>query len=172
MEHPPSYDSGMGWRRAGTIVVVVLGFALAGCPTGGDSEAKPAKPAAVTGPWPDGIEGFYRLDDPAQYGAAKMSEVPPGQVRHLAIEKGRWMMRDMMSGIGDAWTPTATGGKLEITEGPAGPIDSGAALTATRTKGGLCLEAPDASVPPMSFTYVESEAPKDFGMDEFLGPKK
>jgi hypothetical protein len=160
--------------RLGILAALALmALALAGCPAAEETSVRtePARDSqAHRGP--AGILGYYVLDDPAAYMAKSMADVPPGQVRHLGIERGRWMLRDMLVGFGGSWIQTPTGAKLTITEGPSGPLKGNESLEAVRTETGLILRAPQPNGEDMVFTYVGESLPKDFGMDDFLGPKK
>ncbi|KAA0235712.1 MAG: hypothetical protein EDM74_12045 [Armatimonadetes bacterium] len=156
--------------------IALSGLVLVGCPNAGSGTKKTPDESAGTQSTdlqrPTGVTGYYRLDDPAQYGAKSMKEVPVGQIRFLGIEKGRWMLRDMMVGFGGTWVETASGAKLTVTEGPSGPVNEKETLEVVRTQSGLTLRMPKGSTPDLVFTFVEEIAPPEFGYDEFLGPKK
>lgn len=121
---------------------------------------------------PEGVVGYYRLEDPDQYGAKSMKDVPIGQIRYLGIEKGRWMLRDMMVGFGGTWVATKSGALLTTTDGPSGPVKDEEPLEVVRTDNGLSLLMSKDKAPDLAFTYVAETAPSDFGYDEFFAKKK
>ena len=155
---------------AGASVFLLL--LLAGCPQS-QPEAAPTEQTKIKQPTrPEGLIGFYVNDDPSLYGEKDMKDVPPGQVRHLFIDKDRWMLRDMMTAFGGTWSKSGTGATLKITEAPNGKADGKDSFVAKRTEKGIELTNPKDSSAVIRFTYLTKDAPADFGMDEFLGPAK
>jgi len=129
-------------------VVPLLAFAMLGCPQRDNQNRS------------HGVVGYYVSNDMKGW--------------HLGIEDGRWMMRDMLSGFGGTWikgkdNENAT---FTINEGPSGKRKGNEKLTATRTASGITLSLAGTNSPPMKFKFVAPSAPKEFGYDEFLGPKK
>jgi hypothetical protein len=120
---------------------------------------------------PAGVVGYYKLDDPAHYGAKSMNEVPIGQIQYLGIEKERWMLRDMMSAFGGPTTITPDGAMLTVKEGPSGPRKGNDFYKVKRSEKGLVLSMPGESV-ALNFTYVGQSPPVNFDYDKFLGPAK
>ena len=165
-------DSRVIWTPA----VALTLFALLGCPSAqapkpvSNKQSEPAPPDKPKRP--DGLVGFYVQDDPAAYGAKDMKSVPPGRVMYLGIEKGRWMMRDMMTAYGGTWTEVKGDAILTVTEGPTGKANGKETITVKRTENGITLAPNGSPAPAMRFAYVGMVAPKEFGYDEFLNPKK
>jgi hypothetical protein len=158
-------------------MLALAAVAMVGCPRAetpnppekpaANKQAEPQKPKR-----PDGVVGYYVLDDPAHYMAQEMKGVPPGQVMHLGIEEGRWMMRDMLTGYGGTWAEDKGDATLTVNEGPTGKASGKERITATRTNSGVKLSLKGSTGHATRFTYVGLVAPKEFGYDEFLGPKK
>lgn len=161
----------MPFRATWVMVAALAAVVLVGCP---GTEAPKASPPAAQNKQarPGGVVGYYINDDPAAYGAKDIKLVPPGQVMHLGIEDGRWMMRNMLTGYGGTWVETKGVVTLTVTDGPTGKTGGKERIIVTRTVGGVTLSLGGSKDPPMRFTYVGPSAPKDFGFDEFLGPKK
>ena len=147
----------MSHRLFLSMAVLFACFALVGCP-------KAESTANSTRERPKGLVGYYRLNVPAN--------TPVGAVMHLGIEDDRWMMRDMMIGYGGTWKMQDGKGILTVTQGPTGKASGTEQMTVTWTEQGLELSHPKSPDMKQIFTYVEREAPKEFGYDEFLGPKK
>jgi hypothetical protein len=157
-------------RATWVMVAALASVAMVGCP---GTEAPKASPPATQNKQarPDGVVGYYINDDPAAYGAKDIKLVPPGQVMHLGIEDGRWMMRNMLTGYGGTWVETKGVATLTVMMGPTGKTSGKEMFSATRTDVGVTLSLGGMN-PPMRFTYVGPSAPKGFGYDEVLGPKK
>ena len=167
----------MSSRAIWMLAVAVAAVAMVGWPRA-ETPEPPEEPAANGQAEPqkpkrsDGVVGYYILDDAAFYGATAMNGAPPGQVMYLGIEKGRWMMRNMLTGYGGTWAKDKGGATLTVNEGPTGKTNGKEKLTATRTDSGVTLSLKVSTDRAMLFTYLGSAAPKDFGYYEFLGPTK
>lgn len=164
-------------RAIWLLAVAIAAVAMGGCPRAerpeppeGSAASKQTEPQKSKRS--DGVVGYYVLDDAAFYGATDMNAAPPGQVMHLGIERGRWMMRNMLIGYGGTWAEDKGGATLTVTEGPSGKADGKEKLAVTRTASGVTLSLKGTTDHAMRFTYVGPTAPKDFGYDEFLGPTK
>ena len=166
----------MTTRKVGLFAIALAAVASTGClgaetPRTTESAArKQAEPKAPTRP--ECVVGYYALDDPARYMAKQMKDVPSGQVMHLGIEKGRWMMRDMLIGYGGTWVVDKGGAILTVNEGPTGKTSGKEVFKATRTATGIMLSDEGSSGLGLSFTYLGPSAPKEFGYAEFLGPSR
>ncbi len=121
-----AYNDDMISRTLWMMAVALAAVTLVGCPRA-EAPQPPRQPAAQNQPEPpeparpDGVVGYYTLDDARFYGVSDMKNVPPGQVMHLGIEKGRWMMRDMLSALGGTCAETKSGAILTVTVSPSGP---------------------------------------------------
>lgn len=157
-------------RRSAWIMGIVLcGFALVGCPhveSGGKNGLKDFPWPARTTDRPEAVVGFYKLDDPAQYGAKTMQVVPVGQVRYLGIDEERWLLRDMMVGFSGTWAKTPSGAILKTKMGPSGPVKAQEAIEVIRTETGLTLRTLKGTSPDQTFTFVDKHVPADFGLDQ------
>ncbi|MEQ1932624.1 MAG: hypothetical protein ABL962_01910 [Fimbriimonadaceae bacterium] len=169
--------TGKGWRLSPLVAIsmfMAMGCSSAETPKTASKQAE-AKPAAKF-VRPAGVVGHYQLDDPAIYGQKSISLVPPGQIMHLVIEKGRWVMRDMMVGYSGTWVATKDGAMLTVTEGPTGETTR-QRIQVWRTEAGIkVLPAADGAIDidyiPAYYKYVGPIPPKGFVYEEFVGLKQ
>lgn len=165
------------FRSDWLLAILLASVAMVGCPRAATPKP-PEDPMSKrqtepqTPKRPEGLVGYYVLDDPAVYGATAMSAAPPGQVMYLGIEDRRWMMRNMLTAYGGSWVKANGGATLTVNVGPTGPTNGSEKIVARRTDRGVELLPPGSTSPAMRFTYVGRAAPKGFGYDEFLDGTK
>ena len=88
-----AYNDDMISRTLWMMAVALAAVTLVGCPRA-EAPQPPRQPAAQNHleppepARPNGVVGYYVLDDARFYGVSDMKNVPPGQVMHLGIEKG------------------------------------------------------------------------------------
>lgn len=131
---------------------------------GGCSNQKSSPVATTSAPStrPDDVVGYYVMDDPKSFGLPPSEVIPSGAVMHLATDKDRWMMANMLSGWGGPWKRTTGGAMLTTVMGPGGPVEKGRdnQTIAKRTSIGITLQAgKDMSKYP-KFRFVSQDIPQ------------
>lgn len=116
--------------------------------------------------WPNGVVGYYVIDDQATKHTA--NDLPPGQVMYLYIGESCWLQRDMMIGYEGTCALKPGGATLTVLEGPAGPIKKKEECEVALTKNGIALKLAEKPALTIQFKYVGKTAPEDFGFDEVL----
>lgn len=156
-----------------SILMLLVAGTLVGCNVKDTKQTVEDQESEVTAEGSEpGIEGYYLLNDPAFYGEQEMKQVPVGQIFHLGVLKGEWMMINMLTGYGGTYKEEGEEARLITTMGPTGEVEKEEGFALTQTETGVTLRhfGDVEGEQNLVFEKVSSTVPKQFDFKSFLTP--